>query len=167
MKKSFLFFLLTGLSPGLLPAGTVTTAGQNTLFPSLMEGEYFGQVYNGDNMDPVVTRFEIGTAGQLQGSYLLQDEDGPDTGELLNPRPDGAYTLLLDWKDRHGTGVVRLLFSADYSRFQGFWGMQENDTSLPWNGRKDISGRLQARLDASAGVRGDHSHPTGFCQVGC
>ncbi|HPE60060.1 MAG TPA: hypothetical protein PLB10_06955 [Thiolinea sp.] len=146
MKTNLLFLLITGLSPGLLPASSTTAVSQNSLLPALIEGEYIGRVYNGDNMDPVLTRFEIDASGQLKGNYLLQDdEDGIDTGEMLNPRPDGAYTLILDWKDKHGTGVVRLLFSADYSHFQGFWGQQEDDTSQPWNGRRDVSGRLQAR----------------------
>lgn len=100
-------------------------------------GAYQGKVFNGDDMDPVITSFYQDESGKLVGQYAMGEENGLEIGELFNIRIEKHDLVLADWRDKYGAGVVRLLFSADYQSFNGFWGEVEAETLLPWNGSKE------------------------------
>lgn len=103
---------------------------------SLITGAYEGRAFNGEGMDPVSTMFFLNAKDKIVGKYVLDAADSFVTGELSNLRTEGDFTVVADWKDKDGTGVLRILFSADYKIFFGFWGKTKSDTSQPWNGIK-------------------------------
>jgi hypothetical protein len=119
----------------LLPLFTVANAKVQPSL-SVLSGTYEGRVFNGDNMDPVLTTFFIDESGQVLGKYAMGEETGLEVGVLTNLRMEGDYTFVFDWKDRYGTGILRILFSSDYKVFYGLWGKTQSDTLLPWNGIK-------------------------------
>lgn len=101
---------------------------------------YEGQVFNGDDMDSILTTFSIEDGKQLSGTYVVEEETGMETGKLSDCKLEGAYTVTCTWQDKYGTGFARILFSADYRSFSGYWGQSSETTFLPWNGvRKESS----------------------------
>ena len=100
-------------------------------------GTYNGNVFNGNDMDPVLTTFFLNDSGQIIGKYAIGEETGLELGKLSNLRTEGNYTIVVDWKDKYGSGVLRMLFSSDYWMFYGLWGKSKTNTSLPWNGVKE------------------------------
>lgn len=106
--------------------------------PQAIIATFEGQVFNGDNLDPLLTTFFFENGKKLRGTYVVEAEEGMDSGELFDCRLEGTYTVLCAWKDSHGTGIARMLFSADYRSFNGYWGQSGETTVFPLNGvRKD------------------------------
>ena len=101
---------------------------------------YEGQVFNGDDMDSILTTFSIDDGKQLSGTYVVEEETGMETGKLSDCKLESAYTVTCTWQDKYGSGFARILFSADYRSFGGYWGLSSDTTFLPWNGtRKETS----------------------------
>jgi len=99
-----------------------------------LPGAYQGQVYNADNLDPVLTVFFRDASDRWRGTYAVGENEGFEAGTLDECHWDADYLLRCRWTDKYGSGVVRMLFAADYRSFRGFWGTQSNDTFLPWDG---------------------------------
>jgi hypothetical protein len=114
---------------------TATLAQERTVKP-VIRGTFQGQVYNGDDMDPVLTTFKHNANGDSSGTYAMGEEDGLEVGMLSDFEWEGPYTLKCKWKDKYGTGTLRILFSAEYRMFRGFWGKSEDTAILPWDGVK-------------------------------
>lgn len=119
----------------LLMAASTAVAGDADAAPSgPLPGAYQGQVYNADNLDPVLTVFFRDAGDRWRGTYAVGEDEGFEAGTLDECRWDADYLLRCRWTDKYGSGVVRMLFAADYRSFRGFWGTQANDTFLPWDG---------------------------------
>ena len=113
-----------------------TAQAQERTAKPVIRGTFQGQVYNGDDMDPVFTTFKPNANGEMSGTYAMGEEDGLELGTLSEFEWEGPYTLKCKWKDKYGTGTLRILFSAEYRMFRGFWGESEVTAFLPWDGVK-------------------------------
>jgi hypothetical protein len=100
-------------------------------------GSYEGQVYNGDDMDPVLTVFSRSPEGAWTGSYVLGEEEDVEVGQLDACAWETMLLITCRWTDRHGVGFARLLFSSDYRAFRGFWGNTMDALTLPWEGGRE------------------------------
>lgn len=100
-------------------------------------GSYKGIVFNNGNMDKVITTFFLNKNGCVTGTYIIDEEEGKTTGELTDIENNGNDIYMLHWKDKYGTGALKILFSSDYKIFLGFWGNDKNNTSFLWNGMKE------------------------------
>ncbi len=106
--------------------------------PKAIIATFEGQVFNGDNLDPLLTTFFFENGKKLRGTYVVEAEEGMDTGEFTDCHLEGAFTVVCTWKDSQGTGIARMLFAADYRSFNGYWGRSDDTTVFPLNGmRKD------------------------------
>jgi hypothetical protein len=112
------------------------TLAQERPAKPVIRGPFQGQVYNGDDMDPVLTTFKQNATGETSGTYAMGEEDGLEVGTLSDFEWEGSYTLKCKWKDKYGTGTLRILFSAEYRMFRGFWGQSEDTGFFPWDGVK-------------------------------
>jgi len=127
----------------LLAAAFVCSAGsQGSYTPGAavlksMAGTYEGEVFNGDNRDPVRTMLKIDESGALVGEYMMGEETKLEFGTLADARFVDQYTVQFDWKDVYGAGSVRILFAADYRAFSGYWGKSPDSTTLPWTGVRE------------------------------
>lgn len=130
--KTIIFLIISSI---FIPLFSEANSKEKLIIPAL-SGTYEGRVFNGDNMDPVLTTLFINQLGQVIGKYAMGEETGLEIGELSNLKMEGDYTFVFDWKDKYGTGTLRLLFSSDYKTFYGFWGKTKSETVLPWNGIK-------------------------------
>ena len=106
----------------------------------LLKGTYQGGVFNGDDLTSVLTIFSSAEDGTASGTYAMTEDDGLEIGSLSNFKWEGDHVLVCTWKDKYGTGILRLLFSADRSIFKGFWGADSKTTSQPWDGVKLAQG---------------------------
>lgn len=114
---------------------------QNDAAPPLpIVATYEGQVFNGDNMDPILTTFVIEDGKKLVGTYVVEEETGFESGNLSDCQLEGTYTVTCTWNDKYGSGFARILFSADYRSFSGYWGQSSDTTFLPWNGQRKEGG---------------------------
>lgn len=104
--------------------------------PQQLTGIYTGEVNSGGTNTPIVTELFVGPDGHLSGKYTMQESTGPAEGQLYDIRREGPYTLLAAWKDKYGTGALRMLFSANGASFRGFWGNSKHATLLRWDGQK-------------------------------
>ncbi|MDB4055474.1 hypothetical protein N9496_05735 [Akkermansiaceae bacterium] len=110
--------------------------GQTESALTALKGTYQGQVFNGDDLDPVLTTFRLSEGQKLSGIYAMGEEDGIATGTLSEFKWESDYVLVCTWQDKYGRGTLRILFSADLSMFRGFWGTSSKATLLPWDGVK-------------------------------
>ena len=101
-----------------------------------LKGVYQGQVFNSGSLDPVQTSFQIDKNGKPKGTYSITEEGGVERGVLSGFKWEADRVLVCTWKDKYGTGILRILFTSDFSSFRGFWGEDAKSTSFPWSGAK-------------------------------
>lgn len=114
----------------------IATATEDNRLPA---GKYCGQLLSGGGMAEAETTFVSSvTDGKITGSYVFFEEGQAVTGSLFEPNDDddgNGLTRNLVWQDRYGHGKLVIIFSSDFSEFQGNWGDGEK-TSFPWNGKR-------------------------------
>ena len=80
--------------------------------------------------------FVVCCDGELKGTYKITEEDGVEQGCLSDFKWEDDYVLVCTWKDKYGSGTLRMLFSVDLSAFRGFWGEDAKSTLLRWDGER-------------------------------
>ena len=98
-------------------------------------GPWSGKVWDAGLLKDLRTLFAV-AAGQLTGTYQVEDDSGGYDGTLTDFVPSGPCAGTFRWSDRHGEGVVWVDFRPDRDRFDGAWG---TDAPLPgyiFNGRR-------------------------------
>jgi hypothetical protein len=118
----------------LLPGTTGIQAAENPY--SLLPGTYIGEVFNGNDMDPVVTTFTLEPSGRLTGTYEVDEENGAYMGTLSNILFDDVRTISMEWTDKFGEGLAVMEFTGDFSSFVGEWTNKDGENPLPWRGSK-------------------------------
>ena len=101
-----------------------------------LAGSYHGEVYNGSDLDPVVTTFVLAPSGRLAGEYVVGEENGEYSGHLSNVVFEDAHTITLEWTDKFGEGFAVMEFADDFKSFAGEWSGKDGANPLPWNGKK-------------------------------
>ena len=99
-------------------------------------GTYYGEAFNGNDLDPVVTVMAFDDQGRFYGNYQVEDEFALFEGSLSSLVQEGERTFTMEWTDKDGEGFVFMQFNADYSAFSGFWTDTSGEAQRPWNGRK-------------------------------
>lgn len=125
--------LVRGFATLLLLCGALPSHGQQADL-TVFAGTWRGEVFNGGDMDPVSIVFALSANGRLAGDYTVDDETGLVQGRVSNVILEDSHTMTCEWTDKYGEGYVRLVFSQDYSRFDGFWGSRDSDSQNPWSG---------------------------------
>ncbi len=103
---------------------------------SKMAGRYVGEVYNGNDMDPVLTSFIVLSDGRLRGNYTAEDEMEIVDGTISNAVLVEGRTYSFEWTDKYGEGKAVLVFSEDFSSFNGYWTNYTDSTQFEWTGTK-------------------------------
>lgn len=103
---------------------------------SRMAGSYSGEVYNGNDMDPVVTSFTLTANGRLRGNYIVEDEIEIVEGTISNAVLVEGRTWSFEWTDKYGEGSAVLIFSDDFQSFRGYWTDKSAAREFPWSGVK-------------------------------
>ncbi len=130
--------IIRALNVVILGMTTSLALAQNDMPPQAIIATFEGQVFNGDNLDPLLTTFFFENGKKLRGTYVVEAEEGMDSGELSDCHLESTYTVVCKWKDSQGTGIARMLFATDYRSFNGYWGPSSETTVFPLNGvRKD------------------------------
>jgi hypothetical protein len=99
-------------------------------------GSYHGEVFNGADLDPVVTTFRFAASGRLVGDYVVDEENGAYSGTISNVVFEGPRTITLEWTDKFGEGFAVMEFARDYRTFAGEWTNRDGTNPHPWNGSK-------------------------------
>lgn len=99
-------------------------------------GTFHGEVFNGTDLDPVVTSFAVDSNGRLSGNYTVDEENGAYSGILTSIVFEDARTISAAWTDKFGEGYALLEFSGDFSSFNGEWTNIEGTGGLPWSGER-------------------------------
>ena len=118
----------------LLPGALVAQAPPGNL--SGFAGTYTGDVFNGDDLDPITTVFRVADGNRLTGDYTVNAEQFDYDGVISNIVFEDGQTITGEWTDRFGEGFFRLQFSGDFSSFTGYWSEYDSDNQLPWSGRR-------------------------------
>ncbi len=95
---------------------------------------YDGKVLSGDSMMRVKTTFVLRNKKRYMGSYIIFENSELVLGELLNFRRLSKQSVLMEWKDKYGTGILQVHFSKDFKTFHGYWSNGKEKPSLPWTG---------------------------------
>jgi hypothetical protein len=103
---------------------------------SQLAGSYHGDVFNGTDLDPVVTTFILEPSGHLFGEYVVDEENGEYHGRLSNIVFEDVRTITLQWTDKCGEGFAVMEFAQDYPSFTGQWTSKDDSRPQPWNGKK-------------------------------
>ena len=104
---------------------------------SKISGRYVGVVFNGNDLDPVVTTFFVLPDGRLRGNYTVEDEVELLEGTISNTFNLEGQTYSLEWTDKYGEGNAVFVFSNDFSGFNGFWTNNTESNQFQWSGTKE------------------------------
>lgn len=99
-------------------------------------GTFNGEVFNGTDMDPVVTSFSVDSNGRLSGNYTVDEENGAYSGILTSIVFEDERTISASWTDKFGEGYALLEFSSDFASFNGEWTDIDGAGGLPWSGQR-------------------------------
>jgi hypothetical protein len=130
MRIPQLFLLTLALLP-LLPLSAAEPASLRRI-----AGTFHGEVFNGTDMDPVVTSFSVDNNGRLSGNYTVDEENGAYSGILTSIVFEDARTISASWTDKFGEGYALLEFSSDFASFNGEWTDIDGAGGLPWSGQR-------------------------------
>ena len=109
MFKSFSIALIWLFACGILTA----SASEKIV------GTYDGIIVSGlDNAG--ITIFSLSKTGEISGAYEFKDGDSFETGELTDCQLSG-FNLRCIWHDKFGSGDFNVIFSDDFSSFDGKW----------------------------------------------
>jgi hypothetical protein len=143
VKKIKLFSLLafSMLSCFQPVYGASNEAGAVNTIPAKMIASvyiYEGVLNNPSLTYPVRTTFYKDKNGKLTGEYIFNEEDKEIFGTLSNARMESDYTVF-KWKDRYGEGTLKIKFSDNLEKFQGYWaanGDMTGNKSFNWMGQQ-------------------------------
>ncbi|MBD2460482.1 hypothetical protein H6G89_05435 [Oscillatoria sp. FACHB-1407] len=99
-------------------------------------GTYESRIWNGGEIIPATTEFIQATDGSLRGRYTMVEPSGSVPGLLSNCQMAEVQTIRCDWQDKYGTGVLEASFTEDFSRFNGYWGTDDEEPWLRWSGTR-------------------------------
>lgn len=122
------------LALALLPFLTLSAAEPESL--RRIAGTFHGEVFNGTDLDPVVTSFTVDSNGRLSGNYTVEEENGAYSGILTSIVFEDARTISAAWTDKFGEGYALLEFSSDFASFSGEWTDIDGAGGLPWSGQR-------------------------------
>lgn len=97
-------------------------------------GIYEGTAESDGDIVTVRTIIQLDSDGELSGSYILRKKDNDETGKLMLFVWESKYTLVCRWAHPKGSGYMRILFSAAYYKFSGWWGPDLELLDSAWNG---------------------------------
>lgn len=130
-------FALTTLVVSL----AVPAALAETLWLEQVPGSYSGKVSGEDYSDPVITEFFLTPEGNVLGSYAIAEPtDRAVTAWALGLLTDceaiAIAQLNCTWRDRYGSGTLKLTFADDFASFEGRWNATSAVESYPWTGQR-------------------------------
>jgi hypothetical protein len=128
MKAISCFLLFTMISPAVLAA--------DEYLPGLFAGTFAGEVYNGDDLDGVITTIRVENSGRMSGEYEVAEEAGAYKGRLSNFRFIDAHTVEMEWTDKFGEGYALMEFARDFNSFVGGWSTNDQPRLQHWDGKK-------------------------------
>ena len=96
-------------------------------------GPWRGPVLNGPGLQTMDAEFEIDAQGRLAGRYHVHDAV-PFDGTLTDFQQTGPCEADLSWHDRYGSGVVHIRFEPGQGRFLGYWGGDQPNPALIFDG---------------------------------
>ena len=99
-------------------------------------GVYCGEAESGGEMVEVRTRLDVAPSGLISGSYLFADKGETTPGDIAQYVAGVGPTRTLVWRDRYGSGLARFTFDAEGDSFVGAWGVDLEEPTRPWNGRR-------------------------------
>ena len=99
-------------------------------------GSYKGGIWTGKTRFPGTTKFNVDAKGLLSGTYELDEKGTTVPGTLSDFRVAGNRQLECRWKDKNGTGDLKMTFTDNLSSFKGFWSLDGKEQKHPWNGTR-------------------------------
>lgn len=104
-------------------------------------GRYRGCAVSGGEWVPIETTLTV-SGGRLSGSYIFIESSGRNVpGVISLETHDGSDSIALQWRDLYGEGPAVFNFTADGTRFDGYWTVETSDRRFDWNGVRIGSGR--------------------------
>lgn len=102
-------------------------------------GKYDGKVLDGGRFVAQTIRLQRDPAGRLVGTYTVAHDDDEYEGQLINATYQAPTTVTFVWKDRHGEGVISLVFTPDGQAFKGAWGAAAIDPANQVDGHRSAT----------------------------
>ena len=114
------------------------TASANPL--DRFAGRYRGCAVSGGEWVPIETTLAV-SGGRLSGSYIFIEASGRNvSGTISVEGHDGNDRIVLQWRDLYGEGPAAFDFTADGTRFDGYWTVDTSERRFDWNGVRIGSG---------------------------
>lgn len=140
----FVLFAATA-SPALIAAPPAELPTVASIESAPFIGLYVGTVRNGTGVDPCSTVFKFDDDGKLIGTFDYADSNtaASTTGVLIPLSYDNdERSMVCQWRDRHGTGLLILTFNSEFSGFTGQWNERHQPPQHSWNGKRRATVKL-------------------------
>ncbi len=137
MKSSRLVF--SSLATSLFLAGVCnlnTSAQSSTDWVKQALGNYQSQIWSAGSLVSGTTKFRETSDGSLEGSYTMSEQGEVVSGTLSQCQAMQVRVVRCVWNDRYGTGNLKVTFSENSSSFDGYWGTESSELTLPWSGSR-------------------------------
>lgn len=97
-------------------------------------GRYRGCAVSGGELVPIETTLAV-SGDRLSGSYIFIESSGRNvSGTIRLESHDGGDNVTFQWRDLYGEGSAFFDFTADGSRFDGYWTVETSERRFDWNG---------------------------------
>lgn len=121
---------------GLLAAASAAFAATPNSSGPNIGGMYCGQALSGGEMVEVRTKLDPQPSGLIKGAYLFADRGENTPGDIEQYIAESGLTRTVTWRDKYGSGIARFDFDETGDSFTGAWGVNLEEPSLPWNGKR-------------------------------
>lgn len=112
------------------------TAARSQMLPQVA-GKFCGVIWSNGINAKAVTVLAVAADGSFAGEYIFAPNGLPPVSGVLEMQ--GAIRRRVAdfvWRDKYGTGVLTLRFSANFHSFAGKWGLADQVPRFKWNGRR-------------------------------
>jgi hypothetical protein len=99
-------------------------------------GSYQSQILNAGILTSGKTEFRKNSNGSLGGIYTMNEEGEIVQGKLSKCQAKKIQVMRCIWNDKYGTGELEVIFSEDFSSFNGYWGEEFSEPVYRWSGSR-------------------------------
>lgn len=104
-----------------------------------MAGRYLGSIESSNEFLPIITTLVSESKNSdnvAVGKYFMSESESIVIGELSACYNNLGNVLTCQWRDKYGKGGVDLIFTPDYSSFNGRWSITGKEGAYKWSGIK-------------------------------
>ncbi|AFZ37940.1 hypothetical protein Sta7437_4476 [Stanieria cyanosphaera PCC 7437] len=134
--SKYIFGTVVSLSLMVITYSIVTKAESQNNWLKKATGNYQSFIWNAGTLTRGTTEFNLVARNELIGSYTMREKHSTVSGALSECQSIKIGLISCRWNDKYGTGNLTIVFSKDFSNFNGYWNLENSQQKFPWRGSR-------------------------------